>query len=70
MFKSWIALAFLPVLAACAGTMPGPQMAQQCKMVDQDNTDSHIKVKNECASPAQGNAVDPQHQVQTEPAPQ
>ena len=70
MSKSWIVLAFLPVLGACAGTMQGPKLAQQCKMVEQDNIDSHIKVKSECTSTAEGNAVDSQHPSQTEPAPQ
>jgi hypothetical protein len=68
MSKSWIALAFLPFVAACAGT-PGAQLAQrQCQAVAQDNTDSHIKVKNECAS-TEGSSVDP-HQSQAKPAPQ
>jgi hypothetical protein len=69
MSKSWIAFAFLPLLAACAGTAPGPQMAeQQCKAVEQDNTDSHIKVKNECTQ--SGASSSTSHEVGPKLAPQ
>jgi len=62
MSKSWVALAFLPLVAACAGTAPGVQTAQQqCKMVEQDNTDSHIRVKNECTSRTDGSGVNHLH---------
>jgi hypothetical protein len=70
MSKSWVSLAFLPFLVACAGTLPGAMAEKQCRVVAQDNTDSHIKVKNECASPADASAVDPLHHSETRPAPQ
>jgi len=33
---------------------------RQCQAVDQDNTDSHIKVKNECTS-SEGSSSDAAH---------
>jgi hypothetical protein len=48
MYKSMVALAFLTILSACAGTRRPENAAEECKMVDHDTTDSHIKVQREC----------------------
>lgn len=58
MIKPLVALTFVATLAGCAGT---PRTAaagtkEECKMVDQDNTDSQIKVRRECKSVAQEHA--------------
>jgi hypothetical protein len=56
MYKSMVALTFLTILPGCAGTARGPEAAaEECKMVDHDATDSHIKVQRECA-PTTGSA--------------
>ena len=53
MYKYVVALASMAALSACAGTASGAKTAaEECKMVDHDSTDSHIKVKQECTSPA------------------
>lgn len=71
MSKSWVALAFLPALAACAATTPGAQVAEkQCTNVQQDATESHIKVKTECSSTAEGSSVNQEPQSESKPAPQ
>ena len=52
MFKSLVALASAAALAGCAGTAPNAaSAAENCKMIAQDNTDSHIKVARQCNSP-------------------
>jgi len=54
MHKSLVALAFLTTLAACAGIpRTAASVADECKMVAQDNSDSHIKVRSECKSEAE-----------------
>ena len=64
MSKSWVALGFLPLVAGCAGTTPATQTAAvQCKAVEQDATESLIKVKKEC-SPTEGTSGDNLHQNQ------
>jgi hypothetical protein len=54
MFKRLLVLGFLAPLTACAGTTPGlngtKAAAEECKMVDQESTDSHIRVKHECTA--------------------
>jgi uncharacterized lipoprotein YehR (DUF1307 family) len=53
MAKSLVALAFVVALAGCAGTpRNAASVSEECKMVDQDNSDSHIKVHRECKSDA------------------
>ena len=53
MIKSLVALAFMASLAGCAGTPPtAASVADECKMVAQDNSDSHIKVRRECKDEA------------------
>lgn len=70
MSKSWFALAFLPVLAACAATTPNAQVAEkQCTNVQQDSIESKIRVKTECSTPAEGSSVNEVHS-DTKPAPQ
>lgn len=71
MSKSWVVFASLPLVAACAGSMPHAQMAEkQCTNVQQDSIESHIKVKSECTSPSEGSSVDPLHHPDTKAAPQ
>ena len=54
MVKSLVALGFVAALAGCAGTpRTAVTTAEECKMVDQDNSDSHIKVRRECKSEAE-----------------
>jgi hypothetical protein len=50
MSKSWVVLAFLPFVMACAGTPATETAARECKVVQQDTTESLIKVKKECSS--------------------
>jgi hypothetical protein len=70
MSKSWFTLAFLPALAACAGTTPNAQVAEkQCTNVQQDSIESKIKVKTECSTPTEGSSVN-QLQSDSKPAPQ
>lgn len=71
MSRSWVALAFLPALAACAATTPAAQMAEkQCTNVQQDSIESHIKVKSECTDVSEGSSVNQQSQSESKPAPQ
>jgi hypothetical protein len=68
MIKPLVALTFAAALAGCAGTprMAAASTADECKMVDQDNTDSHIKVHRECKSDAEEPApADTQQQTGT-----
>ncbi|HEX6783379.1 MAG TPA: hypothetical protein VF098_01815 [Sphingomicrobium sp.] len=54
MYKSLVALTFVAVLSGCAGTpRNSASLAEQCKMVAQDNSDSHIKVRSDCGSDQQ-----------------
>ncbi len=54
MYKSLVALAFVVALAGCAGTTgTAATAAAECKIVNQDSTDSHIKVRRECNPPAE-----------------
>ena len=54
MYKSLVALAAVASLPGCAGTTRGAAMtAEECKTVAQDNTDSHIKVRQQCDSPTE-----------------
>ena len=53
MRKSLVPLAFLTLLTACAGApRASAAAAEDCRMVAQDNSDSHIKVRHECSSAA------------------
>ena len=62
MYKPLVALASLALLSGCAGTTQGTaSAAEQCKMVDQDNTDSHIKVHQQCASPVEEGVTQDAH---------
>ena len=63
MSKSWIAFIFLPFVAACAGTTPATETAaRQCRIVEQDATESHIKLTKECKRVAeQGSSGDSLH---------
>lgn len=71
MSKSWFALAFLPALAGCAATTPSAQAVtqKQCQNVEQDVTESHIKVKSECTTSAEGSSANPS-KSQSRPVPQ
>jgi hypothetical protein len=70
MSKYWFALAFLPALAACAATTPNAEVAaKECTNVQQDSIESHIKVRTECSTPAEGSSVN-RPQSESRPAPQ
>jgi hypothetical protein len=66
MDKYIVALASIAALSACAGTPRGAQTAAaECKMVNSDATDSHIKVKQECTPPADQQGTSKSHQSGT-----
>ena len=71
MSKSVVAFAFLPLLAACAGTpSEGVKTAQNCKMVSGEDTGSNIKVRRECASTPNGGSPETASKSEAVPAPQ
>ena len=66
MYKSLVAFAFAALLSGCAGTTQGTaSAAEECKIIAQDNTDSHIKVRQECDSAAGRNSAPAQPQNAT-----
>jgi hypothetical protein len=49
MYKALVALGFSLIVGACAGTMQSTKTAaQECRLVDQDATGTHISVRQEC----------------------
>ena len=71
MNKSILVLAFLPLVAACAGTAaPGVKTAQECRIVANDDLGSHIKTTKQCSPSTRGSSVETGHQSETVPAPQ
>jgi hypothetical protein len=62
MIKSLIAMTFVAALTGCAGTARTASVADECKMVGQDNSDSHIKVRRECTSEAEQQGPAGRHQ--------
>jgi len=53
MYKALVALTVAASLSGCAGTTQNAAtVAEDCRTVAQDNTDSHIKVHRDCSSTA------------------
>ena len=58
MHKLVVTFAFLPLLAACAGTSSeGVKTTQNCKMVSQEDTGSNIKTRRVCDTTAEGGSA-------------
>ncbi|MFL6752319.1 MAG: hypothetical protein ACJ8FL_03715 [Sphingomicrobium sp.] len=57
MYKSLVALAFSMTIAGCAMTPTAQTAAEECALVDQDATGTHISVRQECKAAPGGAAA-------------